>query len=183
MTTHHYLAVGYTALAEQGLLVFDLQGGGAPLRLLWPAPFAPFDLADTADGGLLVLDRTNAVYFALDEHFRLRGDTRAVTGPFRPVGGGPAEPVATTTSLTADPLYAGSPLGPVDAISIEPGPTPGSALVLDSDPARGYSVVHLFGGRGRSGRRRWPTPSRSSTRTTRPRRPSSSRCSARTSAI
>ena len=146
VTVHHYLAVGYTAPTEQGLLLFDLQTGGPPLRLLWPAPFAPFDLADTPDGGLLVLDRVNAVYFALDEHFRLRGETRATTGPFRPVGGGPAEQVAVTTSLTADPLYAGSPLGPLDAISIEPGPTPGSALVLDSDPARGYSVVHLFVG-------------------------------------
>jgi phage tail-like protein len=29
-------------------------------------------------------------------------------------------------------------------VSIEPGPDAGTVLILDSDPARGYSVVHLF---------------------------------------
>ena len=41
VTTHHYLAAGYVAADEQGLLLFDLQAGGAPMRLLWPAPFSP----------------------------------------------------------------------------------------------------------------------------------------------
>ena len=144
VTTHHYLAVGYVAAAERGLLLFDLQAGGAPMRLLWPAPFSPFDLADTPDGGLLVLDRQNAAYFALDEHFRLRGQASTTEGPFRPAGGGPPERFTGPVSPAAASLYAGSPLGPIDAISIEPGPGAGTVLILDSDPARGYSVVYLF---------------------------------------
>ena len=144
VTTHHYLAAGYVAAAERGLLLFDLQAGGAPMRLLWPAPFSPFDLADTPDGGLLVLDRQNAAYFALDEHFRLRGQASTTEGPFRPAGGGPPERFTGPVSPAAASLYAGSPLGPIDAISIEPGPGAGTVLILDSDPARGYSVVHLF---------------------------------------
>ena len=51
-------------------------------------------------------------------------------------------------------MYAGSPLGPIDAISIEPGPEPGTALILDSAPARGYSLVYLFDRDGL----RWSTP-------------------------
>ena len=72
VTTHHYLAAGYIADDEQGLLLFDLQAGGTPMRLLWPPPFAPFDLADTPDGGLLILDRSNATYF--QRHVATRPD-------------------------------------------------------------------------------------------------------------
>jgi phage tail-like protein len=151
VTTHHYLAAGYVAADEQGLLLFDLQAGGVPMRLLWPSPFAPFDLADTPDGGLLVLDRSNAVYFQLDGHFRLRGQVTATEGSFRPAAGGPLENFTGQAVPVPDPLHAGSPLGPIDAISIEPGPDPGTVLILDSDAARGYSAVHLFD----SGELRW----------------------------
>ena len=144
VTTGYYLAVGYLATGEQGLLLFDLQAGGAPMRLLWPALFAPFDLADAPDGGLLVLDRANAAYYELDEHFRLRGTTATTTGPFRPAARGPAERFTGPATPSPHPLYVGSPLGPIDAISIEPGPEPGTALILDSAPARGYSLVYLF---------------------------------------
>lgn len=153
VTTGHYLAAGYVATDEQGLLLFDLQTGGEPMRLLWPAPFTPFDLADTPDGGLLVLDRVNAAYYELDAHFRLRGTTTTTTGPFRPVAGGPAERLTGPVIPVPAPLYAGSPLGPIDAISIEPGPEPCTALILDSAAARGYSLVHLFD----SGGLRWST--------------------------
>ena len=153
MTTHHYLAAGYVAAGEQGLLLFDLQAGGAPLRLLWPAPFSPFDLADTPDGGLLVLDRRNAGYFQLDEHFRLRGQATTTEGPFRPAADGPPESFTGQAFPVPNLLYAGSPLGPIDAISIEPGPGTGTVLILDSDASRGYSVVHLFD----SGGHRWST--------------------------
>ncbi len=144
VTTRHYLAAGYVTADEQGLLIFDLQAGGPPVRLLWPAPFCPYDMADTPDGGLLVLDRANAAYFTLDEHFRLRGEAAAAAGPFGPAAGGPNGRRAGPVSLSASPLYAGSPLGPVDAISIEPGPGEGTVLILDSAPAGGYSAVHLF---------------------------------------
>ena len=148
VTTSHYLAAGYTAAGQQGLLLFDLQAGGPPQRLLWPAPFSPFDLADTPDGGLLVLDRQNAAYFQLDEHFRLRGEVTVTPGPFAPAAGGPPERRYGPVAPVATALFAGSPPGPVDAVSIEPGPDPGTALILESDPARGYSVVHLFGPAG-----------------------------------
>jgi len=144
VTTRHYLAAGYLAGTEQGLLLFDLQAGGAPLRLRWPAPFVPFDLADTADGGLLVLDRENAAWYELDAHFRLRGTIASTSGPFRPADGGPPERVTGPVTPVPRPLDGGSPPGPVDAISIEPGPGEGTALILDSATARGYSVVHLF---------------------------------------
>jgi phage tail-like protein len=144
VTTGHYLAAGYQATGEQGLLLFDLQAGGVPMRLVWPAPFAPFDLADTPDGGLLVLDRANAAWYELDAHFRLRGTTATTTGPFRPAAGGPAERFTGPVTPSPHPLYAGSPPGPIDAISIEPGPEPGTALILDSGAARGYSLVYLF---------------------------------------
>ena len=127
VTTHHFLAAGYVAADEQGLLLFDLQAGGAPMRLVWPAPFAPFDLADTPDGGLLVLDRQNAVYFQLDEHFRLRGQTTTTHGLFRPAAGGAPERFTGPTFPSANPLYTGSPLGPISAISIEPGRVPGQS--------------------------------------------------------
>jgi phage tail-like protein len=144
VTSGHYLAAGYLATGEQGLLLFDLQAGGTPMRLLWPVPFVPFDLADTPDGGLLVLDRENAAYYELDAHFRLRGTTATTAGPFRPVAGGAAERFTGPVTPSPHRLDAGSPLGPIDAISIEPGPDPGTALILDSAPARGYSLVYLF---------------------------------------
>lgn len=148
VTTSHYLAAGYTAAGQQGLLLFDLQAGGPPRRLRWPAPFSPFDLADTPDGGLLVLDRQNAAYYQLDEHFRLRAEVTVTAGPFAPAAGGPPERRHRAVAPVATTLLAGSPPGAVNAISIEPGPGAGTALILDSDPARGYSVVHLFGPAG-----------------------------------
>ena len=125
VTTHHYLAAGYVAADEQGLLLFDLQAGGAPLRLLWPSPFAPFDLADTPDGGLLVLDRSNAAYFQLDEHFRLRGQVATTEGPSgRPPAGrrraSPARPSPRPTPCTPGPRSA-----PSTRSASSPGRRPG----------------------------------------------------------
>ena len=154
VTTLNYLVVGYMAEHDQGLFVFDLQAGGAPNQLFWPPPFAPFDMADTADGGVLILDRQNAAYFRLDENFRLPGHVWSPEGSFAPVGGGPPERRRGTATPVANLLYAGSPLGCVDAISIEPGPGAGTALVLESSPAQGYSIVHLFGEEGLL----WSTP-------------------------
>jgi phage tail-like protein len=153
VTTHHYLVAGYTADQERGLLLFDLQAGGAPMRLLWPVPFAPFDIADTPDGGLLVLDRENAAYFRLDEHFRFRGQVTTTEGPFRPAAGGPPERFTGPAAPVGSLLYGGYPLRTIDAISIEPGPEEGTALILDWDAARGYSFLHLFD----AGGLRWST--------------------------
>lgn len=163
VTTHHYLLVGYTVgrssavettSDEAGLLVFDLQAGGAPLRLLWPAsePFDPWDLADTADGGALVLDRTHGCYWRLDDHLRLQG-----VQPTQPIGFSPTDgsaPIAISGVVVPTPLVLlDESAQPIRPISIEPGPT-GSVLVLDAEPSRGYSVVYCFD----ADVLRWQTP-------------------------
>ena len=145
VTTRHYLAAGYVAADEQGLLIFDLQAGGAPVRLLWPAPFSPFDMADTPDGGLLVLDRANAAYFTLDEHFRLRGEAshdrtalparpRAVRRSAAPARC-PHRPARSTPGLR----WARSTRS-----ALSPGPATARSSSSTQTRPRGYSAVHLF---------------------------------------
>jgi phage tail-like protein len=143
VTTGHYLLAGYLGgdgvswPAESGLFVFDLQAGGDPLRMIWPAGFVPSDLADTPDGGALVLDAASSVCYRLDDRLRLRGTQPAVKALFQPVSG----PLLVFTQA-AEPT--GSPV-PANAVSVEPGPD-GSVLILESDPARGYSVLHRLDG-------------------------------------
>ncbi|MFL6107557.1 MAG: phage tail protein [Marmoricola sp.] len=143
-TSHHYLLAGYTSPDENGLLVFDLQGGGTPLRMIWPSDLAfdPSDLAGTPDGGALVLDRTNAAYWRLDDHLRLRGST-----PTRPIGFGPVsggDPIVVSGAVHPSPTpLVDEDSQPVHAISIEPGPG-GSVLVMDDDEARGYSILFCY---------------------------------------
>ena len=146
VTTGHYLAAGYVGDGEAGLLLFDLQAGGAPLRLLWPPsdPFSPLDLCELADGALLVLDSAHSCYWRLDEHFRVRGAQRARTGAFRGTDGSGPLSYPLEVDPRPYPLAAadGTSLHP---ISIEPGPG-GSVLVLDADPAIGYSILYCFDG-------------------------------------
>jgi phage tail-like protein len=146
VTTGHYLVVGYAGDGEAGLLLFDLQAGGAPLRLLWPPSegFAPLDICELADGGLLVLDSEHSCYWRLDEHFRVRGTERSRTGAFRGTDGSgplsyPLQPDTRPYRLAASD---GAPLHP---ISIEPGPA-GSTLVMDANPTTGYSILYCFDG-------------------------------------
>jgi phage tail-like protein len=130
---------------EQGLLLFDLQAGGAPLRLVWPAdePFAPLDLADLPDGGVLVLDAEHSCYWRLDEHFRVRGEERTRTGLFVGTDGSGPLHYAGPGQTTPYPLVVGERA--VHPVSIEPGPD-GSVLVLESNPAVGFSVLFCFAG-------------------------------------
>ncbi|GAB3866188.1 hypothetical protein GCM10028801_38130 [Nocardioides maradonensis] len=146
VTTHHYLLAGYLSPAESGLLVFDLQAGGAPLRMPWPSdlPFTPWDLADTADGGALVLDRDHGTWWRLDEHLRLRGTQPATAIGFGPVGGGDPVQVTAPARPTAYVLVDADG-APVHPVSIEPGPG-GSTLVLDADPAKGWSTLSCYDG-------------------------------------
>jgi phage tail-like protein len=155
VTTGRYLAAGYvSASAASGILLFDLATGGAPRRLEWPAAsgFAPFDIADTPDGGLLVLDRAAAVYWRLDRHFRVRGENPTTPTTFQPADGGPPETMPGPSWPIGVPVAPGSPSGSVDAVAIEPGPD-GTVLVLDSAAGRGYSVLYCFD----DGALRWST--------------------------
>src|SRR2546423_49473 len=66
-----YLIAG--AVEMHGLLLFDLRTGGAPRQLVWPAavPFEPFDLAETPDGGVAVLDQRHARVWRLNASFEV----------------------------------------------------------------------------------------------------------------
>ena len=140
VTKAHYLVVG--DVTRRGLLVFDLHSGDAPILLRWPAgvPFEPWDLAATSDGGLLVLDRTHATYWRLNDDFRLPGQPLpGETIWFQPKDGA-APALAGRTELQPEgfPLSLESPPDLLDAVSIAPGPD-GTVLVLDSHPLRPFS--------------------------------------------
>jgi hypothetical protein len=146
VTTRHYLVVGN--LTERGLLVFDLHRGGPPTLIEWPAgvAFAPWDLAATTDGGLLVLDRSNRRFWVLDSHFRLMADVGEVPALFQPEG------VAGTPNSAGGIVWPqGYPLTPVDPeqasdpISIEAGPD-GHVLVLYSGPGLPSLIDEYAGG-------------------------------------
>jgi phage tail-like protein len=134
VTTRHYLVVGN--LTEHGLLIFDLHRGGPPMLVQWPddVPFAPWDMAATPDGGVLILDRDNQRYWALDEHFRLFADTEFVPALFQPAS---EEARPNLARYTAQPL--GYPLATDDPVSIESGPE-GHALVLFTTPGQPSSI-------------------------------------------
>jgi phage tail-like protein len=130
VTTRHYLVVGN--LSQHGLLIFDLHRGGPPVLLQWPdeVPFAPWDMAPTPEGGVLILDRDNARYWALDEHFRLFAETEFVPALFQPAAD---EARPNLARYNAQPL--GYPLEFADPLSIESGPD-GHALVLFTTPGQ-----------------------------------------------
>ncbi|HMC08673.1 MAG TPA: hypothetical protein VKL22_05075, partial [Actinomycetota bacterium] len=156
VTTRHYLVVGYWSTpatvggaAEQGLLLFDLHRSADPLRLLWPGDgtFRPWDLADTGDGGVLVLDRDHATYWVLDAGFRGLGHVDPDVIPLFQAAdlSRPIQRLPGASRPTGFPLRTGSIPDVVDPISIEPGPD-GTVMVLDSVPGAGYSRLHLYRG-------------------------------------
>jgi len=155
VTQDHYLVVGVRE--PSGLLIFDLHGGGSPRQMLWPAAvkFEPFDIAAGANGGVVVLDRTNQRYWILDRHFNVEAPQPplAVADPaddFQPetadsnrhTGHG-AQLLKPITDEVAFPLQTS------DAIAIEALPD-GSVLILDgnSDPAplpnNRFSLIHRY---------------------------------------
>lgn len=146
VTTHHYLVVGTHAPA--GLLVFDLHAGGPPLGLQWPpgVPFAPFDLAPTPEGGVLVLDRAHRRYWRLDAGMNVvrrgaRARREQARGLFQPVGGQPGaeggRPVAPALSTRDATRLKGA-----DPIALEALPG-GRVLVLER-VQKGASQVRLY---------------------------------------
>lgn len=145
VTSRHYLVVG--DLAQRGLLLFDLHGGGEPLLLRWPAdqPFAPWDIAATPDGGLLILDREHQQIWRLDQNFRVVADLidggEALFQPADPALPRSEQPDhAFPRATQVDALLPGVAM---DLISIEPGPG-GSVLLLDSHPSRSFSQIYVL---------------------------------------
>lgn len=161
VTTRHYLAAGYTSAAESGVLVFDLEAGGAPVRLVWPdgsPPFRPLDLTELPDGGLLVLDGAGARYWALDQWFRCRGVPRSRPATFTglPPADGDRQRLDYPEPSQVDAFVLTDAVGsPIAAVSIEPGPD-GSVLILDAPAVRGYSTLYCFDGDAL----RWQSPLR-----------------------
>jgi phage tail-like protein len=155
VTTRHYLVVGDAT--RGGLLVFDLHGGGAPLLMLWPeeTPLDPWDIAPAPGGGVLVLDRENLAYWALDEHFRLLADRHeGEEAAFQPKAGGPRRR-APRAFPQGYPLASGSPPGTVPPGNVPPGPfspvsieagEEGRVLIMDTDPGRDYSLIYQMAG-------------------------------------
>jgi phage tail-like protein len=152
VTEEHYLVVG--VLDPAGLLLFDLYTGGPPRQVFWPAavPFVPFDMAPAPGGGVWILDRLNARYWALDRQFRViaRGQADAIPpsqpDAFQPQAGGAVRPTPAPAFPEGIRLDAASPLAARDPIAIEALPD-GTVLVLDRNPGRPHSLVcrYLFG--------------------------------------
>lgn len=152
VTTRHYLVVGVVGeettsapdTSGPGLLIFDLYTGGTPLFLRWPpGGFTPWDLAPTADGGLLVLDREHRAYWMLDANFRLMAEVTRKPTDFQPLAPDKEQDcnVTITVQLKCYPVL---PEGSKPSlVSIEPGPD-GHVLILATDAD--YSTIYEYDG-------------------------------------
>lgn len=158
VTADQYLVVG--VLEPKGLLVFDLYADNSPLRILWPAtvPFAPFDMAAPASGGLFILDRDNKRLWELDRHLNVCGQGQEQTtldgGPrddFQPQGGGPERRTQARTFPSGISLDDSSPLTLADPVSVEALPD-GTALVLDRDSGSRFSFIYRYRAGRQSGK-------------------------------
>lgn len=149
VTEDHYLVVG--VLQPAGILVFDLYAGGPPLFMLWPVgvPFKPIDMAPMPGGGLWILDRENARYWALDRHFRVISREQAElllsqerAELFQPTSGAERRRVARTFP-SGILLNSALPLPIFNAVAIEALPD-GSVLILESDPQASFAFIYRF---------------------------------------
>jgi phage tail-like protein len=136
VTEDNLLVVG--VLDPAGLLVFDLQSGGPPTELPWPAEveFAPFDMAPRPGGGVFVLDREHALVWELDRSFHVISGAppaapAAAEGGFRPAGG----PAAVAC--------APGPLRETDAT-----PVAADAIAVEAADDGGFFVLEDGGGSG-----------------------------------
>jgi hypothetical protein len=147
VTTHHYLVVG--DVHQHGLWIFDLHGGGAPLLLRWPAEvdFASWDMVATADGGVLILDRDHLCYWVLDADFRLIAQVDAASESlFQPTGASARHNLERVAAMPEGfTLAPGASPAPASPVSIEPG-SAGTVFILDTDPARPYSIIYEYSG-------------------------------------
>jgi hypothetical protein len=151
VTAGHYLVVG---VMGQGLLIFDLHRGGPPTLLLWTLPagqtFAPWDMAATPDGGVLILDRDALRYWRLNRHFQLKttlpgSDDLPPETTFQPHDGDENAPrrIKQVVPHVGYPLEGNADFDPPLApISIESGPE-NRVLILNA-PAGAPSSVYEY---------------------------------------
>jgi phage tail-like protein len=147
VTSNHYLIAG--TLEPNGLLVFDLHGGGASQHLCWPEDvrFSPFDMAPSVNGGAWILDRDNSLVWELD------AVVRVVTRP----GATPAtEPFSTVDPITLEPRRPCPPPVPIRVQDAWPAPPhsvsietlPNGALVILDRPPGSSSTIHYYAAAG-----------------------------------
>ena len=150
VTEDHYLVVGVWQPA--GLLVFDLYVGGPPQFILLPeeVPFRAFDMAPMPGGGVWILDREHACYWALDRRFNVISReqqelllTQEQADMFQPAQGGAERRSVARMFPGGIPLNAALPLPTVDAVAIEALPD-GTVLILASDPQASFSLIYRF---------------------------------------
>jgi phage tail-like protein len=142
VTEDQFLVVG--TIAPAGLLAFDLQTGGPPMHLPWPAsiPFAPLDMAARPGGGVFILDAENGCVWELDRHLHILPQTAsgdplpapafvALDGS-SPQAGALSEPsTGWATAVDGEPI----------AVEAAPG---GGFLILDRNVAGACSLVRAY---------------------------------------
>lgn len=150
VTEDHYLVAG--VVDAPGLLVFDLQSGGPPTRLAWPAgvAFRPLDLSSRPGGGVFVLDAENRRAWELDRRLQVvpaRAPLAAEEAPgsFRPAEGEGERAVGSATGAALAAEDATSLADAVDPVAVEGAPDC-SILVLDRNPGGRASLVRRYRG-------------------------------------
>ena len=148
VTDDHYLVAGL--LEPKGLLVFDLQGGGAPLRLAWPeaVPFTPFDMAARRRGGVFVLAPTtrrsacgSSTATSSSSRSARRGLPRRGRARSGPSGPAP-RPRPRSAAARAIQLDDAAPLAG-EPIAIEAA-RDGTVLVLDRNATAPHSLLRRY---------------------------------------
>jgi len=139
VTRTRYLVAG--TRSPGGLLIFDLDSSGQPRWWRWPEAvgFAPFDLAATADGGVVMLDRpagAAARIWRLDRNFAVVDlSSPLLVSParqeaFHPEGAAPRAGAAEPFGGPVE-IGAASPLEADDPVALAELPDR-SVLVLDA---------------------------------------------------
>jgi len=147
VTSRHYLVVG--TVNPGGLLIFDLHGGGSPVRYVWPQAmgFEPFDFSGSPDGGVWLLGRTRAEWrvWKLDAYLRVEGaDPIDISPGHRDQFQAAANPLADSGEepcvfASGIPVLLESPRA-IETLSTT------DFLLLDTPDGSLFSTVYLFRG-------------------------------------